>query len=225
MGSIADIRELIGGPRFLQDTGRHVAGQQQCDRVQHEADDEFVDTDIDPEQRRNGGPCSTAEDRHENTDRHFERPRQVERVTRDARREGSHQHLTFDADVPDAGSERHRDRQSGKDEWGHHLQRDGKVRPPAKTALQQDGIDLERIMPEGRHQQAAEHESNENGDQRPGQSAQQALMKPRQSRHVGAFGHARPSPASMVASCPPINCPMRLTSAASAGTSPTIRPR
>ena len=97
---------LLVGPGALSTWVAKIAGEQQRDRVQHQADDELVDVEIDAQERRNGRPGSPAEEAAARIDGgQMQADRQREGITDDAGDQRADQHLAFGADVPQAGAE------------------------------------------------------------------------------------------------------------------------
>ena len=83
---VENVRQLVGRPGRLEHTRRDVAGQEQRDRVHHQADDELVDAEIDAQERRNRRPQRAAEEGRKHAERDMQRGRQARRRSRRCRR-------------------------------------------------------------------------------------------------------------------------------------------
>ena len=174
---------LLVGPGALNTWMREEARQQQRDRIDHQADDEFVDAEIDAQKARESPPrARPPSNRGDQRQRHMEECRQRHEHSRRSRRKRRPSALPLDADVPEAGAKGDRHRKAGEDQRRRHLQRrPNRLGQPTRPPLISIAIDLEGVLAHRGDQQAADDRRNDDRDR----SGEIAGREPVEQAHGG----------------------------------------
>ena len=193
---VENVRQLVGRPRGFQCSRRHIAGQQQRDRIHHEADDELVDAEIDPQGSPERSPIKLRRQTPPRRRAGCEEWSARDGIADNSGGQRAHQHLAFGADVPEAGAKRHGDSKAGEDQRRRQLQRDRQIGPSDEPALDQDRIDLEGVLADRRDQNAAgddrDPDRGDRSEQRTGEAAAERERSPMRWRCFN--GHVEPAP-------------------------------
>jgi hypothetical protein len=144
-----------------------VAHEGDGDEIQHDRVDDFVGSEPGLQHARDGAPDGAGQHGREETQRQ-QHPRRT-RPQRDpdpGGHERRHVELPFRADIEQAAAERHQHGEAGEDQRRRVKECVADAIGPGERAAKQQRVGLNRVVADHQHQDAADDEGGQDGDQR-----------------------------------------------------------